>query len=168
MKEEELQQKQGKRAEALSNPNFICIETYSGRGRLGSDPRGVRHLLDPDASDEAIGLAILDALKLSRFLSTQEYDGFFDPEPNRQRYADWVVTLMKRYGYKTKRALFKNMKNCGIHQNTETFIFSPTRHEKLEGWSGEGISDEDLVVIPATSSPIEVGQALRKAFARCT
>ncbi|NDL44379.1 contact-dependent growth inhibition system immunity protein, partial [Photorhabdus laumondii] len=43
----------------------------------------------------------------------------------------------------------------------------PSSHEKLEGWSGDGISVADYVVIPADSSPEEVGAALRLAFSRC-
>jgi len=121
-----------------------------------------------NAADEVLGLAVLDALKFSRFLSMDEYHKFFDPDDNKARYASWIASLMERYGYKTKRALFKNMKNCGIHCGTDTLIFNPTHHDKLEGWSGEGIGEDDLVVRPASSSPAEVGRALKEAFVRCT
>jgi hypothetical protein len=167
MTEQQLMQRQGKRAAALTNQDFICIETYSGRGRLGADPQAAQHLLRPDVADELLGRAVLDALKFSRFLSMDEYHTFFDPDENEARYAAWIASLMERYGYKTKRALFKNMKNCGIQSNRDTLIFSPTYHDKLEGWSGEGIAEDDLVVIPASSSPAEVGRALKEALVRC-
>jgi len=75
---------------------------------------------------------------------------------------------MDRYGYRTKRALFKNMKSCGILAEGDVIIISPSRHEKLEAWGrekGDGIED---VVIEANRSPSEIGAALRLAFSRCT
>jgi hypothetical protein len=75
---------------------------------------------------------------------------------------------MQRYGYKTKRALFKNMKSCSVEVDDGMMTIQPWHHEKLEGWSGNGISKEDYVVIPANSTPGEIGEALRLAFSRCT
>ncbi|WP_338052467.1 contact-dependent growth inhibition system immunity protein [Stutzerimonas marianensis] len=44
----------------------------------------------------------------------------------------------------------------------------PSHHEKLEAWSGKGLSESDYVIIPSGSSPSDVGAALRLAFSRCT
>lgn len=74
---------------------------------------------------------------------------------------------MVRYGYKTAKSLFKNMKNCSIEKVDGEIKISPSRHEKLEAWArtkDDGIED---VVIPVVSSPREIGQALRTAFSRC-
>lgn len=76
--------------------------------------------------------------------------------------------LMEKYGYKTKRALFKDMKNCSIHCINDLIIISPTHHEKLESWSGKGINESDNVVISVNESPAEIGAALRLALSRCT
>ena len=71
---------------------------------------------------------------------------------------------MEKYGYKTKRSMFKNMKSVSIQRKENQIIFGPSHHEKLEVW---GRTKGDII-IPANSSPAEVGAALRLAFSRCT
>lgn len=155
-------------ASAKENGDFLCIETYSGLGRAGYDPEGAHHFLAPDASAEAVGVALLDALNRSRQLTLKEYGVFFDFEKSKQQYASWVSALMARYGYKTRRALFKNMKDCFVELKNGKLTIQPSHHEKIEAWSGDGITEDDYVVIPADSTAAEIGAALRLAFSRCT
>ncbi|MFC5694173.1 contact-dependent growth inhibition system immunity protein [Pseudomonas sp. GCM10022186] len=167
-------------ANAKLNKEFICIETYSGYRMSQADHKGVTHLLAPDASDQAVGEALLDALSKSRFVLPEPrkdvwihpeatFDSeLYDFDASEQRYKDWISQLMEKYGYKTKRALFKDMKNCDIESFSGKIIIGPSHHEKLEGWSGKGLSEADNVIIPTTSTPEEVGVALRLAFSRCT
>lgn len=92
---------------------------------------------------------------------------FFDLEKGKERYAAWIAMLMGKYGYKTKRALFKDMKNCGIHLVNGVITISPTRHEKLEAWGrtkGDGLED---VILSLDCSPAEIGAGLRLALSRC-
>lgn len=86
----------------------------------------------------------------------------------QEQYARWVQDLMRRYGYKTKRALFKSMMNCGIEQLNNMITITPMRHIKLEMWEGLSADGIENVVIPSTSTPAEIGAALRLAFSRCT
>ena len=155
-------------AEAVDNGDFICVDTYSGYRSGVRDPLGKQHLLPPDVGDLELGAAVLDCFAHSRFVTPQEDMALYDYEQVTSRYAEWVKNLMATYGYKTKRALFKRMKRCGI-ESLEGFItIDPTYHEKLEAWGGNGISKEDCIVIPADSTPSEVGSALRLALSRCT
>jgi hypothetical protein len=154
-------------AAAKSNTDFMCIETYSCYRESARDPQGAQHLLPPEASDEELGAALLDALARSRFLTLAEADTFFFWKRIKDSYDAWVKYLMDRHGYKTKRALFKNMKNCRIESQEGKITIRPTNHEKLEGWTGDGLNEEDYVVIPADSLATEVGAALRLAFSRC-
>jgi len=168
-------------AEALANENFYCIETFSGfRGGMHADYKGACHLLSPDASDKRMGDALLDALLHSRFVVSSPREGFifppeveYDaelniPEKVAERYKLWVEEMMQRYGYKTKRALFKGMRRCSVEVDENTLTILPSHHEKLEAWSGDGISKDDYVVLAAKSSAEEIGAALRLAFSRCT
>lgn len=155
-------------AGALFNGVFFCVETYSGLGLIGRDLLGAQHLLGPDSEDEELGEALADALSKSRTLTLDEYGEFFDYKKGEIQHKDWLKTLMERYCYKTKRAMFKNMKSCNIESQNGTITIRPSHHEKLEAWSGDGISESDYVVIPADSSPAEIGAALRLAFSRCT
>ena len=167
-------------ASAIFNGDFICVETWSGyRGGSHADPKGSQIFLKPDASDEAIGLAVLAALVGSRWVLPAPRDGFVDPpgleydmdlydyKLNIERYAAWTKSLMERFGYKTKRALFKNMENCAIDVTSGVMKIIPKRHVKLEAWEGLGPNNAGAVEISADSSPAEIGAALRLAFTRC-
>lgn len=157
-------------ASAYWNGDFYLIETFSGYRLYGRDPAGKKHTLQPDASAQELGAAVLDALAHSRFLSLDQAKDFFDYTAGQEQYATWIKSLMTQHGYKTKRALFKRMANCGISltMGEESMTIKPMRHDTLEGWVGaqkEGVED---VIFPADSSPEIVGQALLLAFSRCT
>jgi len=59
------------------------------------------------------------------------------------------------------------MKSCNIESLDGTIIVRPNFHDRLERWIGDGIGEEQNVVIPANSSFAEVGAALRLAFSHC-
>ncbi|MBX9000917.1 CdiI family contact-dependent growth inhibition immunity protein [Klebsiella aerogenes] len=146
---------------------FLLIETQSGLGMVGSDPIFPPHLLQANADDESVGITILAALSNSRTLSMEEYRSFFDLEKGKQQYAAWTAMLMEKYGYKTKKSLFKNMKHCSIHCVNGVITISPSRHEKLEAWGGTGCGGRDKVILSVESSHAEIGAGLRLALSRC-
>jgi len=170
----------GRWAFALWNGDFYILETYSGyRGANRRDPNGAQHFLAPNENDEVLGLALLDALAKSRWvLATPrvgsvypegvEFDSdLYDYKKTGEHYAIWVKTVMDRYAYKTKKALFESMMSCGVEEKEGVITIRPSHHVKLEAWGGkeEGVED---VVIPSDSTPAEIGAALRLAFSRCT
>ncbi len=167
MSESELERMQGKQARAYFNGDFFSVRTLSGHRMMGIDPLGAEHYLPPGATDEALGIAVIDALKYSRLLSLEDTRIFFDPKARDIRYTQWVQSLTAKFGYKGKQKLFKNMMSCGIRAVEGVLTIAPTLHERLEGWGrkkDDGIED---VVIQYTSEPIVIGQALRLAFSRC-
>lgn len=155
-------------ASVFSTDTFLCIDTYSGLGMTGRDSVFPSIILTPDADGISVGESILKALSDSRSLTNRDERAiFFDLEANKEKYNSWVTMLMERFGYKSKRSLFENMKKCGIHCVNGVITISPTRHEKLEGWGrtkGDGIED---VVLPVDSDPAEIGAGLRLALSRC-
>ena len=153
-------------AEAYENQDFINISTFSGYNRRARDPDGENLSLSKDASNEELGQAALLALSKSRQIEQSEIATFFDRDNVKQRYNNWVANLMDKYGYKTKRALFKKMMQCSIEIRDGVLTISPSIHEKLEGWGG-GLPKSDDVVLPINSSPEEIGAGLRLAFSRC-
>jgi hypothetical protein len=154
-------------AAVYKNDDFFCIKTFSGYRSSHVDPKGKHHLLELNASDEALGVALLDALAHSRFLLPEEDPELFDYQLGAERYHAWVAAIRKQYGYKSKRAMFKNMSSCGVEKVSSLITIRPRAHETLEGWGGEGINKEDYVVLPDSSSSAELGAALRLAFSRC-
>lgn len=162
------------------NKEFFCIQTYSGYRMSQADHKGAMYLLSSDAADQEVGEAVLGALSKSRFVlpeprkdvwihpeATFDRD-FYDFDSMTKRYKDWVARLMDIYGYKTKKALFKDMKSCNVEGKLGILEMAPSHHEKLEAWSGDGFTESDNVVIAADSSPDQVGSALRLALSRCT
>ncbi|MGG7554907.1 contact-dependent growth inhibition system immunity protein [Pseudomonas sp. ES3] len=166
-------------AEVKANSDFISVKTFSGYNSCRADPQGVDCLMSPDISDQELGASVLEALAQSRFVLPEPrkdvwihpeatFDkGLYDYGLTNQRYEAWVGSLIERYGYKSKRALFKDMKRCSVESKNGEIIIRPSRHEKLEAWSGKGISESDYVVVSLNSSSAEVGAALRLAFDRC-
>lgn len=145
---------------------FLLIETQSGLGRTSSDPLFPPHLLLPDADDQCTGEAILQALSDSRTLDDlEDRVVFFDLKKGKEKYANWVAMLMDKYGYKTKRALFKDMNHCIIHYVNDVITISPMRHEKLEAW--EGLDQSENIILSLDNPPAEIGAGLRLALSRC-
>lgn len=163
-----------------ANEKFICIETYSGYRGGRADPKGKQHLLPTDADDAALGEALMDALTHSRFVLGErrtdvwvhpdvEYDmDLYDYQKNIARYAAWIENLKQRYGYKTKKTLFRKMDNCGVEQVDGKIRISPMHHEKLEGWGREKDDVFEDVIISDQSTTNEIGAAIRLALSRCT
>lgn len=154
-------------AAAFSNSDFILIETNSGCGRMKTDPDAPQYLLSIDASDAEIGNSVMAALSRSRQIGLDEVAKFFDLVRLEKEYSAWIENLMRIYGYKTKRALFKGMMNCGIRRVGDIIKFEPMRQVKQEMWEGTASHGEDDVIVPATSTPAEIGAAFRLALSRC-
>lgn len=156
-------------ASAFSNGDFILVETNSGLGMKKADPDAPKHFLVMESSDSEIGGAVLSALSRSRQITLEETASFFDLDRSAKSYADWIAELMRRYGYKTKRALFKNMSNIsiGLEDFGSAVKFAPMRHKALESWIREKDDGIEDVVVPATSTPAEIGAAFRIALSRC-
>jgi hypothetical protein len=154
-------------AGADQNPDVICISTYSGYRACAYDPQGKETILRPDADDNALGVAVKEALAHSRFLSLDEARKFLDYRRLEQRYDEWIKSLMERQGYKDKTALFGKMKHCGITLSKGIIEIAPTIHEELDSWGrnrSDGIED---VLISADESAERIGAALRLGFSRC-
>ncbi len=165
-------------ANAKMNPDFFCIETYSGYGAHQLDPDGAQHIASLDTNNAELGNMILDALSRSRFVLPKprtdvwihpetEFDAAFYDQDMKKIYDNWNSNLISRFGYKNNQQLFKKMINCGINCRNDLITISPSNHDRLDGWSGDGLTDEAKVILPADSTPAEIGAALRLAFSRC-
>ena len=151
------------------NGDLLSIGTMSGYARQVGDPEGAQHDMRPDVANDALGTAVLDCLSRSRFLETEESRAaLYDFQAGQLNYQAWIERLMQFGGYKTRRALFKQMMSCSIEQDNDTITIRPTHHEKPEGWGGKGFTPGDYVVVPVSASSAEIGAALREAFRRCT
>lgn len=158
---------EAKSAGLMMNARFIIVETYSGRGLMAKDPKGVRAFHALDVSNELLGASIAEALHSSRWISMDEYAAYFDRERLERQSEDWIATIKELHGYKTRKAVFTGMANCSITERDGVVTIRPSNHEKLEGWSGKGITAADHVVLPSASSTAELGEGARLALSRC-
>ena len=155
-------------AGCMSNEDFILIITRSGLGMVQDDNLFPIYIFEPEIDDETLGKSLLQALNNSRTISdATERAEFFNLEKSKQQYEEWVKMLREKFQYKSRKALFKNMKNCHIWLNNGQIEIEPTKHVKLEAWDGEGIKEEDHVYLSITDSPSEIGQGLKLALQRC-
>jgi hypothetical protein len=155
-------------ANAWNNGDFICVETSSGYRSCVTDPKGSQHLLSHEVEDLELGAALIDALARSRFVTPQEDLSLFDYKQVMQRHSEWTLKLVAKYGYKGPRALFKEMMHCRVERRNGLIAFIPMCHSRLQEWSGHGITVEDHVIVPETSTPAQLGAALKLAFEGCT
>ena len=143
---------------------FVSVEPLSGYGIVQREDEGYVIYLAPDAPDEALGRALLEALDRSRFIWPIE-DEFFEAERYLQCNRNWHKDFMRRYGYKTKRDAYKNMEWCRVTRREGKISITPHRRDKPEYW--RNLPAEKTVIITATRDEIKVGAALSLALSRC-
>ena len=152
------------------NQDFILVVTQSGdTQRVNDYDFGKAYYLPVDVNDTTLGEAVLDCLAACRWITYDDDPSFFYPmETIVPRYNQWVADTMAKYGYKTKNKMFRQMDSCSFRQSENLIEISPSKHEKLEAWGREKDDGIEDVIIPADSTPAEIGAALKLAFSRCT
>lgn len=154
-------------AVVYANEEFICVRTQSGFRSVTSDPQGITSFLSHQADPESLGVAVREALSKSRTIAAKEIEILFDPDLIKERYEEWVNTALTRYGYLTRRKMFSSMKCCDISETTEIIRIEPSIHEKLEIWTGEGMSKKDEVRIEKSVTDRSLGEGVLLALTRC-
>lgn len=146
---------------------FICIQTISSCGLRISDPDGVSEVLAVTELDGEIAKVLRRALTKSRHLTSREYEKLISGQENselRKRFELWL----KKYGYKSKREYYRETKSISVEEKSGSLIFVPSHQDSLNGYTSTAGGSVDNVIIPAESSPEEIGKALRLALSRCT
>lgn len=143
---------------------FICVEPLSGYRIIQPEDDGYVIYLEPNASDEVLGQALLEALARSRFIFPPD-PSFSQAERYMRCYHNWQKDFMRRYGYKTKREAYKNMDWCRVKRSEGKISFRPHQRDKPEYF--RFLPPEKTVVIPETDDAVAVGGALRLALDCC-
>lgn len=144
---------------------FISVEPLSGYRRSLREDEGCVIYLPPDATDNALGQALLEALGMSRFIFPRNEPQFFEAERLMRADRNWQKDFMRRYGYKTKRDAYKNMDWCRAERTEGKISIKPHRRDKPEYW--RDLAADRKVIIPATTDAAAAGAALRLALDRC-
>lgn len=145
---------------------FISIEPLSGYNMVQREDEGCVFYLLPDASDDALGRALLGALDKSRFIwPPDEAVEFFKEERYLECDRNWHKEIMRRYGYETKQELYKNMNWCRAERSEGTIsIQSHKCDDKPE--HGKWVPPDKTVIVPVTTNFAAAGAALRLALDR--
>jgi predicted nucleotide-binding protein (sugar kinase/HSP70/actin superfamily) len=181
------------------NTDFMEIYTLSSCNVSHRDPLGDDFYFSLNEQLDALGDALVSALKKSRDLSStpeerkeftenapdtmsgklrEWYDSYhkkwlnnnpgrllFEKELVEKREQEWIEHLLKNYGYKSRRALFKNMQSCFVAMEEGVITFSPAEHDKLDGW---GSTTKSYKFSIPSSSPKIIGAAVKYSVGRCT
>jgi hypothetical protein len=146
---------------------FLLVQPCAGFRGVGHNMDEPSALLPPDAGAADIGAAVLQTLSRYKKLTAVEVNMFFDLAHVEDDYQIWVSNLLKLHAYSSKKELFKSMKHCSVRLQDDILKISPTKHEKLEAWSGTGQGGQDNVELEAPFSSGDVGQGVLTALERC-
>lgn len=156
---------QGKNSVAFSQTDFLYVWTMTGLGLLFNDPTVLPILLKPNEDAALIGAAVRESLRNSKELENDEFQKLFHSGEIQKNSEEWEKELILRYGYKSSKSIYTDLKKCTIHESEGNISFSPTLHYGLQAWCG--MDDVEDVVVTSTSSDEEIGMALIEALSRC-
>jgi hypothetical protein len=155
-----------KSAALEASSKFIFIASFT-RSRIRSiDPNGVQIFLSPEAPDKDLGRAAKRCLSMSREVSADEIKRII--ENSSAMELEWGRSTAKRFGYRSWRALYKELSTCDIKELESSIRIEPSNHSSLREWNDKGLSKYDWVVIDNHASDAALGVACRLALSRCT
>lgn len=157
-----------KAAVATFNGDFYEFITLSGYGRMTADPQGLRLILAPDRANEQLGMAARACLAKSRWLDTPEKRGdLFHPERIAQGAKVWQQSILARYSYKSKAAIFRQMRWVDIDEKLRCLELTPSCNDRGKNFTTDGITPDLVIHLPLEVNVFSLGAALREAFRRC-
>jgi hypothetical protein len=153
-------------AAIATTDRFISAKPLSGYRRHLPEDDVLAAYLEPDATEEVLGQATLEALDKSRFIHPHDDRDFFDFKRILAADKRWHAEFMKRYRYKTKRDAYANMLYCLVERREGWIIIEPHKRDEKPGlwWD---LPEDKTILIPATDDPGIVGAAVKLALSRC-
>ena len=78
--------------------------------------------------------------------------------------------MKKRYGYKNKKSIYKDMSFLSLEQDASFIIIAPLHQDSLGGYSGISLPDNSALEFKydKSISDEELGKAIRQALTYCT
>ena len=157
-----------KRSCTFFNGSFFWLHTQAVGMIAVGDSLVEPVYLAPDVDDVVLGAMLRQCLQKSRHIEMPDFQRMFKAGVFNQLDEERNQAAMQKYGYKTKRALYKNMLCCWISLVDGRIEIKPTNHKTLDAYSGISNDGPEIQHLAVTCSDAELGAALREGFKRCT
>jgi len=146
------------------NKDFLLVTSFI---------RGMIAITDPDQdfiSDLDLGRLIKEKLNESKEISFEEFQTIFNSEKMKGLQKNLEEEMKKRYGYKNKKSIYKDMSFLSLEQEASFIIIAPLHQDSLGGYSGISLPDNSPLEFKYDKniSDEELGKAIRQAMTYCT
>ncbi|NEN76629.1 CdiI family contact-dependent growth inhibition immunity protein [Pelistega sp. NLN82] len=149
---------------------FILITSYLRGGLYATNPEQEFIYHPIDISDEELGAYIKQKLAESREISHEQLYELYQSNVIKELTNTLEKEMMLLYGYKNRKAIYKNMRFMSIESDKDKIIIMPEHQDSLNG--ATAISNEDNTMLSfiydKTISDKDLGIAVREVFNYCT
>ena len=123
-----------------------------------------------DITDSYFGKLVREKLDESREVSLQEFQAIFNSEKMKGLQKRLEEEMKKRYGYKNKKSIYKDMSSLSLEQDDLYITISPLHQDSLDGSTGISLPDNSALEFKydKSISDEELGKAIRQALTYCT
>ena len=152
------------------NKDFLLVTSII-RGMIGmTDPDQDFVFNKVDITDSYFGKLVKEKLDESREVSLQEFQAIFNSEKMKGLQKRLEEEMKKRYGYKNKKSIYKDMSSLSLEQDDLYITISPLHQDSLDGSTGISLPDNSPLEFKYDKniSDEELGKAVREALTYCT
>ena len=163
----------------MNKPKAVSVRVNNEFLLVTSIIRGMIGMTDPDQdfvfnkvdiTDSYFGKLVKEKLDESREVSLQEFQAIFNSEKMKGLQKRLEEEMKKRYGYKNKKSIYKDMSFLSLEQDASFIIIAPLHQDSLGGYSGISLPDNSPLEFKYDKniSDEELGKAVRQALTYCT
>ena len=159
-----------KTVSVIVNNEFLLVTSII-RGMIGmTDPDQDFVFNKVDITDSYFGKLVREKLDESREVSLQEFQAIFNSEKMKGLQKRLEEEMKKRYGYKNKKSIYKDMSFLSLEQDNLYITISPLHQDSLDGSTGISLPDNSPLEFKYDKniSDEELGKAIRQAMTYCT
>ena len=159
-----------KTVSVIVNNEFLLVTSII-RGMIGmTDPDQDFVFNKVDITDSYFGKLVKEKLDESREVSLQEFQAIFNSEKMKGLQKRLEEEMKKRYGYKNKKSIYKDMSFLSLEQDDLYITISPLHQDSLDGSTGISLPDNSALEFKYDKniSDEELGKAVREALTYCT
>ena len=163
----------------MNKPKAVSVRVNNEFLLVTSIIRGMIGMTDPDQdfvfnkvdiTDSYFGKLVKEKLDESREVSLQEFQAIFNSEKMKGLQKNLEEEMKKRYGYKNKKSIYKDMSFLSLEQDDLYITISPLHQDSLDGSTGISLPDNSALEFKYDKniSDEELGKAVREALTYCT